>query len=519
MLKVYHWPDEVSLTRDEGGAFPVQSNTRYKATSPRPLDLWPTVLRRIHISGGQWVYWLNFRNYVGLAQVAGERFVVRTGKLTSAGFDAMLDQVVREVADLAFNFDKPTMLPQAREVTGLPEVRYHALAYLRWAMLRDEEQGGVLAQFRCIHRNPHNLTRWRWRWIHGWEAPRLVQRSLRDMVTHPEHLALPAAHSPLAHAGAGDRHPLLQGRFPEKVHVPRVSTTFDTHENRLVRHTLEICRELVDSFADEARINPGLSSDLRRMSEQLGWMAQADFLAGVSPMTQVPIASNVMKRQDGYRQFMSHYLALHLGATLAAPEGRGVWSRLLELKDCARLYELWCFFRVKSMLDQLLGQPGQARITLAGAYQRMVRAGAVLSYQDGWVSLLYTPMYRSGRGSISVDLQPDIVVRRQDPAGPNSLVLDAKFRFKGLKRAPDPTAASADYSERISQEEDIYKMHTYRDALPEVVGAFVLHPGDAPQCFPVCADGPLYRGVGALPLHPERCAWETEELLENFLRS
>ncbi|MGR8935402.1 MAG: nuclease domain-containing protein [Gammaproteobacteria bacterium] len=70
--------------------------------------------------------------------------------------------------------------------------------------------------------------------------------------------------------------------------------------------------------------------------------------------------------------------------------------------------------------------------------------------------------------------------------------------------------------------EDLYKMHTFRDALVNVIGAFVLYPGKQTRFYPVQANGAYFMGVGALPLRPEMdgaVGVDDRLRLENLLRA
>src|SRR5262249_25183470 len=89
---------------------------------------------------------LAFDNYVGLAEVLGHRFRVRHGKLTDVAFDQMLDAVVAEVADLAFDSASPTSLPFGRDTPERDTIAYHTLAYLRYVMRRADDGERLLGQ-------------------------------------------------------------------------------------------------------------------------------------------------------------------------------------------------------------------------------------------------------------------------------------------------------------------------------------------------------------------------------------
>jgi predicted component of viral defense system (DUF524 family) len=128
-------------------------------------------------------------------------------------------------------------------------------------------------------------------------------------------------------------------------------------------------------------------------------------------------------------------------------------------------------------------------------------------FDDGCV-LVYNQAYRQPR-SYSVPLRPDVTWMR---FGRPEVVLDAKFRLERLALVGDDTEEAGSTAKR----EDLYKMHTYRDALG-VRAAVAVYPGDQavfyevqrgysklfPTVFPLdeLLNGDL-SGVGALPLKP-----------------
>jgi predicted component of viral defense system (DUF524 family) len=117
------------------------------------------------------------------------------------------------------------------------------------------------------------------------------------------------------------------------------------------------------------------------------------------------------------------------------------------------------------------------------------------------------------RRSYSVPLRPDIALRL--PNGRLHL-FDAKFKLRklanaGLGNADEETTDKANERRGDFKRADIYKMHTYRDALRSAT-AWVLYPGDLFQFFvradePKAVDAPTEllptaEGVGAIPLVP-----------------
>ncbi|MCG2830828.1 MAG: hypothetical protein L6302_07230, partial [Desulfobacteraceae bacterium] len=81
------------------------------------------------------------------------------------------------------------------------------------------------------------------------------------------------------------------------------------------------------------------------------------------------------------------------------------------------------------------------------------------------------------------------------------LVLDAKYKGRnnsnGFYGNEDDDGTIQRY-----KEEDLDKMHTYRDALKDVSGAFALYPGNYYINYPSHGAKKNFHGVGALPLRP-----------------
>ena len=83
---------------------------------------------------------------------------------------------------------------------------------------------------------------------------------------------------------------------------------------------------------------------------------------------------------------------------------------------------------------------------------------------------------RSRSGSYSVLLRPDFVLMEDSQA---SVVFDAKFRFdrRTFEEEDEETGETQTREQRLAKRADVYKMHTYRDALRTVRAAVALYPG------------------------------------------
>ena len=126
-----------------------------------------------------------------------------------------------------------------------------------------------------------------------------------------------------------------------------------------------------------------------------------------------------------------------------------------------------------------------------------LRPGPVARVGD--MTLYYQRTFPRGRGSYSVDLRPDFAL----DLGSRLLLFDAKYRAETAEEF-----GTVPSGERTFERDDLYKMHTYRDAITAAAAAFVLYPGDEMRLLP--AEGaatdlnPAFTGVGVLPLRPGR---------------
>ena len=169
---------------------------------------------------------------------------------------------------------------------------------------------------------------------------------------------------------------------------------------------------------------------------------------------------------------------------------------LLELKNIALLYELWTFFRLVHEISAVLGRPPvRSGRPTSDLFQAAFAAGGTFEWDPG-VRLVYNQRFsrsRSGqRRSYSVPLILDIALTIPR-GGPNAglHLFDAKFRVQALTdvglAADDKDADDEKAAERAGsfKRADIYKMHVYRDAIPDARSVWILYPGGEFRFFGV----------------------------------
>lgn len=454
---------------------------------------------------------LNWGNYVGRSTVRlvcdGQRVTDLPIEVRSLKMDylddyrMMLDDISERLSALIFGYGCPTVVYTQR-VAQDEHVAYLDYLFLRYLM--DEKR--LPLHFRLAAADPHRTTEHKVVWADLSLVRSLTPRSIQSIYAHPEHLARSQS------CVAPTMQSRLYGFLPRQLLDDRIVTTFDTAPNRFVKHFLKQLvlklRELESLFRAHSVRTEHLIKDCRRWRRDIENLARATFLEKVGEMHVYPVASQVLLKREGYRQINDYYRRFLL-------TGKVIWEGFEELfktpnKDMATLYEYWCFFQlVKAVADALGVQidPRQFIVKEGNVFRVTIDQRGKSWGRVGKATVYYNRFYRHRAGeSYSVNLHPDYTVELSDG---RRFVFDAKYKYHNPEQF-----MSRDMSEDEEQEEvrltykkgDLYKMHTYRDALA-ARAVFVLYPGNEFRAYHVkgrtlttISDLPeTFEGVGAVP--------------------
>jgi predicted component of viral defense system (DUF524 family) len=269
-------------------------------------------------------------------------------------------------------------------------------------------------------------------------------------------------------------------------------------------------------------LNPDIEDHLEQMGGKIGHFLADSMWHDVGRMHLIPANSQVLQRREGYRQLFRLYSLMQLVSHCDFDTQD--FKNLLETKDTPTLFEYWSFFVVKDILDSTRKVLSCKTVVSDEPIEQRVNPGICIQYEGG-VSLWFNRTCAGSDGmqpsekldnyyfaheSYSHMFQPDIIVFKED----SLLIFDAKYKgerggFYG--EASDGTIQSW-------KNEDIDKMHTYREAIRNVIGAYIFYPGEKAIVYPQHDAVGTHEGVGALPLKPEAGARPVEEHLEYIKR-
>jgi len=476
-----------------------------------------------------------FRNAVGRTRIGPVCVCVESKKIISARYDAMLSYIADKFSNLVFSFATPLGQNYCKEKTG-KDIAYIEYLFLKKYLL--DASPDLDAISALIVANPH-IRLYRKFCNCSIDAVTNAQPAMliKMFTASDRFVSLKNGHHLLL-TNLGQKISQKTGRnlYPTEAIEERKHLTVDTNENRFVKHFLQTIPRRLNGLRDvltsdkKSYLNPDIEQHLEEMTRKIAAFLADPLWHDVGSMAFIPVSSQVLHRREGYRQLFQLYSLLQLTSKCDF-FNKDDFQNLLETKDTPTLFEYWSFFVVKEILDRLLTPKSCRRIITDSPLNQNVETGLCINYEGG-TSLWFNKTYSgtSGRkpgdvfsdhertqGSYSHKFIPDIVLERNDKL----LIFDAKFKGKR-----DGFYGESDDSSTFScKEEDIDKMHCYREAIKGVTGAYILYPGEKQIVYPAHDAKGLYEGVGALPLKPEagarpvqRHLVDIEQIIREFIK-
>ncbi|WP_122388812.1 DUF2357 domain-containing protein [Pseudomonas syringae group genomosp. 3] len=445
---------------------------------------------------------LAFKNFVGTAFLAGVKLQVISTKLGEAGVSGLLEEVSRLSSSLVFGWRSPAGFSATASGEQQPPIPYHQLQFLRDVILRRQPGQRLQDFFAIVERSPTRRFLLERPVVPIERARNFDARSVTDIFNHPERLVAvrdtdAVSGSPLAQALRIGESPVEH--YPTRVSVSSRRLSYDTPENRFTKHFLGECLTIVYRLLDEPNIHGQMRADCREMTSILEAAVRSPFLSEVGVLTVFTNPTQALGKGDGYKDILD--LWLQLGAHQALPAAEGEVERFIQGKDIALLYEYWVFLKVlEAVCTATSATSRTVKVSRSDLGEGLVR-GLLVSLSVN-VSVAFNPSYtRSAGAAYSTPLRPDVVVTLDG----TRYAFDAKYRLQWLTSLEDSLDDEATFLRA-----DLYKMHTYRDAVTDLKAAFVVYPGSEFVFFERGggrrqAPGEIlaFDGVGAIPARPE----------------
>ena len=359
---------------------------------------------------------------------------------------------------------------------------------------------------------------------------------LIDIITRPEHLYK-------TNTPPNDWPKMMGGYVPDIISQRFYQENIDTPENRLLKYFLESLDKTINNLLISIDEKDGYIKD-----QLLGYHELVqDYLSDrwtkeVGPLEYLPSNSQVLQKKEGYRDIFKYYLNYQLAFRLE-------WQEIEDQikgyeRKLSELYEYWCYFKLIKVLDKLSGK----EITFTDIYELNKNKWSIkvkrgipsiqkfkfqIENQEIHAELMYNRLFsqKTHFKSYSLPFKPDYTLIIQINTTPHLIHFDAKYQSEGQILSyyeqigteqlteKEENEITEKVEKRDQEEEtykkfkygDLYKMHTYKDAILKTDGAYVLYPGDDTKIFKVTQEEPI-PSVGAFPLTPGKNGTEEQEL-------
>lgn len=329
----------------------------------------------------------------------------------------------------------------------------------------------------------------------------------------------------------------------------QIESTNNTLENRFVKYTIERMSERLERVMDKVRGKDTSSNEVDYLSDklkELRVLRNNSFFRPIGRFEGFRQESMVLQQRNGYSQVYRYWLILQNGLNLI--DG----NTSVGVQPVWKLYELWCFLKVKRLVTSILGLDTHSLDDLMFIHEDTHKMFDPFNGGDLTGNVSYdNPLngdiielgyqYSFSRSvssgdmfSMTAEQKPDIVMHIQKKNGfVLTYLFDAKYRVYGDDDTSVTSAIDSPPDDTLNQ------MHRYRDAIyyndkkgksmsKEVVGGYILFPGRLDEAnmqrliddsryeeLPYYLKSIEYVNIGAFPLLPNE---NSGILLEHFLR-
>ena len=337
---------------------------------------------------------------------------------------------------------------------------------------------------------------------------------------------------------------------PAEVLEDKRLESVDTPPNQFARFALRQFKDACELIHKKAsRYGKIHAADAKAYAEECGRLLRLSPFKECADIRTIPFESQVLQKRPGYRELFRAWITSNIGLSIKELSSQGLLSPEAENRDAPKLYELWLISHLKKALKEISKDKMIIHEELPYKDKEQVKIFKstsdplciVRSEKNLLIALYYNRSFKAKgkpgahNPSYSVELKPDYTIeilqpersgetfvtdlesyiklrdasspsRRPEAAGNTSYIhFDAKFRINNVRELSedDPTKAKP---------ADIYKMHTYNEAIYGTVTSIILYPGKAPNekrgqedaIYTKFTD--LVPGVSALAVRPDKDA-------------
>ena len=493
----------------------------------------------VFFDNAEYPIWVDFNKEVSHAQFGSmlqsdnERFTFR--KQTLAGFINYGNDIGKSELNLIYKIGKDTKRFTLGYEVLSTKLNYHE----HWRkIIEDIEQEYRMLSLDYMKRTFHGFTpdttgetpELIWWSVFAGEQQKFI-KACKNIIERPRHrlqgYEVYLRADKLKRVPANIENELAEHRR-EQAHLYRVEEQIqsnDTQENRFLKYALGQITEKYQSLKERIVSINGLADEkkmeLAEIQATLKHLQRNPFFRTVGRFKGLNQESLVLQRATGYSQIYRTWNLLRRAYSL----NDGIYR--LQSKDIATLYEIWCFIEVSHIVKELLGidvdVDHRNRMEMNGIFTWELGKGEhsrILFKKDDveLAELVYNPKHTDKENdNISMEnlvvptvaQKPDIVLQLtkhdQQKDMKMTYLFDAKYRIEGNVNGVDTPPEDAINQMHRYRDAIYYKEHSSNELKKEVIGGYILFPGDGQRADVEVSK--FYKtigevNIGAFPLRP-----------------
>lgn len=331
--------------------------------------------------------------------------------------------------------------------------------------------------------------------------------------------------------------------IPRTVKVPYKKDTVDTLENQFVKYVLMSFMSFCSHIQTLKNAGERLKREAAITAGALGNYLSFSLFKEVSMPSMLSLNSPALQRKEGYREVLQAWLIFDLAAKLSWHGGDDVYDA--GKRNVATLYEYWLFFKLMEVIGSIFDiapedkknlvqtDKDEINLELKQGKMKMVHGVYDAGVRKLNVRFYYNRTFKSAgsmleAGSWTRTMRPDYTLSvwpgeiDEKEAEKEDLIVhihfDAKYKLNRvlLKNENEDDSEECLNEEKEQQElgvykeVDLYKMHTYKDAIRRTGGAYILYPGDTNK--QMIGFHEIIPGLGAFCIKPNSSEVDMEPL-------
>lgn len=452
----------------------------------------------------------------------------------------MLESITEKCTDLIMQIDSPINQHFETDFNKNPETLYQRFSFVKSLIDSLEFEEAI----QKIASNPTT----KWKEEHELKDIRKIRRfnqiNIKHLVSKGNRIELNNDHF------LNKSYDLTS--IPTKIDSTRKTESIDTTENRFIKHALEeflfFCENCEVKFENYSTAK----FESRLLATKISTLLNQSFFKQISRPTSLKLNSPGLQRKSGYREVLNAWLKFDLAAKLIWEGGDNVYDA--GKKDIATLYEYWLFFTLLDLLKEVFEiQPKSIAELIQydnGRLSLKLKQGTAIAMKGVYkspsrnlnIQFSYNRSFGGGKtfpnsGSYTTTLRPDYTlsiwpeeITEAKDAERTELIthihFDAKYKVKNfyelISKSKEEELTEDENIELIKEEleeakkgtfknQDLLKMHAYKDAIRRTGGAYVLYPGIGMD-EPFRGFHELIPGLGAFVIKPNKDNKDKEHL-------